>query len=79
MMQEMQEKWVRSLGWEDPVAKKMATQSSILAWESPWTDELGKLQSTGSQRVRHYLGTELSEGNQIQALRNLDSEEWGTV
>ena len=75
----MQETPVLFLGQEDPLEKEMATQSSILAWESPWTDELGKLQSTGSQRVRHYLGTELSEGNQIQALRNLDSEEWGTV
>ena len=49
----MQETWVRSLGWEDPLQKEMATQSSILAWRIPWTEEPGGLQSTGSQRVGH--------------------------
>ena len=49
----MQETGVRSLGWEDPLEKKMATHSSILAWEIPWTEEAGGLQSTGSQRVGH--------------------------
>ena len=49
----MQETWVRSLGWEDPLEKEMATQSSILAWRIPWTEEPGGLQSTGSQRVGH--------------------------
>ena len=49
----MQETWVRSPGHEDPLEKEMATHSSILAWEIPWTEELGRLQSTGSQRVRH--------------------------
>jgi len=39
----MQEKWVRSLGGEDPLEKKMATHSSILAWEIPWTEESGGL------------------------------------
>ena len=43
----MQEIWVRSLGWEDPLEKEMATHSSILAWRIPWTEELGGLQSTG--------------------------------
>ena len=52
-----QEMWVRSLGWEDPLEKKMATHSSILAWEIPWTEEPGGLQSIGSQRVRHDLVT----------------------
>ena len=47
----MQETWVQSLGWEDPLAKGMATHCSTLAWRSPWTVELGGLQSTGSQRV----------------------------
>ena len=47
----MQETWVRSLGWEDPLEKEMATHSSILAWRIPWTEEAGALQSTGSQRV----------------------------
>ena len=49
----MQETWVRSLGWEDPMKKKMATHSSILAWRTPWTKEPDGLQSVGSQRVRH--------------------------
>ena len=50
----MQETWVRSLGWEDPLEKEMATHSSILAWIIPWTEEPGGLQSTGSQRVGLY-------------------------
>ena len=44
---------VQSLGWEDPLEKEMATHSSILAWRIPWTEEPGRLQSTGSQRVGH--------------------------
>ena len=47
----MQETWVQSLGWEDPVEKIMATHSSILAWRIPWTKEPGRIQSMGSQRV----------------------------
>ena len=53
----MQEMRVQSLGGEDPLKKEMATHSSILAWEIPWTEQPGGLQSTGSQRVRHDLGT----------------------
>ena len=49
----MQETQVRSLGWEDPLEKGMATHSSILAWRIPWTEEPGGLQSMGSQRVGH--------------------------
>ena len=49
----MQETWVQSLGWEDPLEKIMATHSSILAWRIPWTEEPGRLQSMGLQRVRH--------------------------
>ena len=45
----MQETWVQSLGQEDLLAKEMATHSSILAWEIPWTEEPGGLQSMGSQ------------------------------
>ena len=45
--------WVLSLGWEDPLEKEMATHSSILAWKIPWAEEPGRLQSMGSQRVRH--------------------------
>ena len=44
---------VRSLGWEDPLEEGMATHSSILAWRIPWTEEPGRLQSIGSQRVDH--------------------------
>ena len=47
------ETWVWSLGWEDPLEEGMATHSSILAWRIPWTEEPGKLQSMGSQRVGH--------------------------
>ena len=49
----MWETWLRSLGWEDPLEKEMATHSSILAWRIPRTEELGGLQSMGSQRVGH--------------------------
>ena len=49
----MQESQVRSLGWEDPLEKAMATHSSTLAWKIPWTEEPGRLQSVGSQRVGH--------------------------
>ena len=49
----VQETWVRSLTWEDPLEKEMATHSSILAWRIPWTEEPGGLQSMGSQRVGH--------------------------
>ena len=44
---------VQSLGWEDPLEKEMATHSSTLACKIPWTEEPGRLQSMGSQRVRH--------------------------
>ena len=49
----MQETWVCSLGQEDPLEKGMATHSSTLAWRVPWTQQLGRLQPVGSQRVRH--------------------------
>ena len=49
----MWETWVWSLDWEDPLEKGMATHSSILAWESPCTEEPGGLQFMGSQRIRH--------------------------
>ena len=52
-MQETPEMWVRSLGWEDPLEKEMATHSSILAWRIRWTGEPGGLQSMGSQIVGH--------------------------
>ena len=46
---------VQPLGWEDNLEKEMVTQSSILAWRIPWTEEPGRLQSTGLQRVGHNL------------------------
>ena len=49
----MRETRVQSLGLEDPLEKEIATHSSILAWRIPWTEEPGRLQSTGSQRVEH--------------------------
>ena len=48
-----QEIWVRSLGWEDPLEEDTTTNSSILAWRIPWTEEPGRLQSMGLQRVGH--------------------------
>ena len=53
----MQETQVQSLGWEDPLEKSMATPSSILAWSIPWTEEPGRLQSVGLQRVKHDWAT----------------------
>ena len=47
----MQETWVRSLGWEDLLEKEMAIHSSAIAWKIPWTEEPGRLQSMGSERV----------------------------
>ena len=49
----MQVTWVQSLSQENPLEKGVATHSSILAWEIPWTEEPGSLQSIGLQRVRH--------------------------
>ena len=49
----VQETWVQFLGWEDLLEKGMATHSSIFAWRIPWTEEPGRLQSMGLQRVRH--------------------------
>ena len=57
----MGETRVQSLGWEDPLEKEMATPSSTLAWKTPWTEEPGRLQSTGLQRVRHDWATSLKK------------------
>ena len=54
----IQETWVQSLGWEDPLEKEMATHPSTLAWRIPWTEEPGRLQSLGSQRVGRDWATE---------------------
>ena len=64
----MQENQIRSLCWEDPLEKGMATHSSTLAWRIPWTEEPSGLQSIGSQRVRH-------DGAITLTLTNLTS--WG--
>ena len=55
----MQETWVPSLGLEDPLEKEMAIHSSTIAWKIPWTEEPGRLQSMGSQRVGHDWATSL--------------------
>ena len=52
-LSKMLETWVQSLGWEDPLEKEMAIHSSTVAWKIPWTEEPGRLQSMGSQRVGH--------------------------
>ena len=49
-MQETEETHIQSLGWEDPLEKEMATHSSVLAWEIPWTEEPGRLQSMELQK-----------------------------
>ena len=49
----MQETWVQSLGWEDPLEKRMVIHSSILAWRITWTEEPGGPQSMGWKRVGH--------------------------
>ena len=56
--QEIQEKWVQSLGGKDPLEEEMATHSSILAWRIPWTEEPGGLQSMGSESdtTEHIIG-----------------------
>ena len=56
----MWETWVQSLGREDPLENEMAIHSSIIAWKIPWTEEPGRLQSMGSQRVGHNWVTSLS-------------------
>ena len=55
----MRETWFRSLGWGDPLEKEMAIYSRTIAWKIPWTEEPGRLQSMGSQRVGHDWATSL--------------------
>ena len=61
----MQGMQVRPLGWEDPLEKGMAIHSSILAWEIPWTEEPGRLQTRGSQRVRRELAIKQQQETHI--------------
>ena len=65
----MQETWIPSLGWEDPLEKEMAAHSSILAWKIPWTEEPGWLLFMGSQRVGHNWATSLSIYLSLSAIR----------
>ena len=62
----MWKSWVRSLGWEDPPEKEMATHSSILAWRIPWTEEPGRLQSMGSQSQTHFQFSPSFQGSLLQ-------------
>ena len=71
----MWETWVRSLGREDPLEKEMATHSSTLAWKIPWAEDLGRLQSMRSQRVRHNWVTSLEPLELLDAVH----EEWKLV
>ena len=50
--------WIQSLGWEDSLKEEMTTHSSIVAWKIPWTEEPGRLQSMGLQKVGHNWATE---------------------
>ena len=59
----MQETWVQPLGQEDPLEKEIVSHSSILAWEIPWTEEPGGLESIGSQRAGHHLVTKQQHKN----------------
>ena len=76
-MQESQETQVQSLGQEDPLEEGMATQSSILAWRIPWTEEPGRLQSTGSHNwsdLAHMLAIILIPRSNFSSLRSLSSK-----
>ena len=64
----MQEKQIRALGWEDPLEKETATHSSILAWEIPWTEEPGGLQSMGLQKNQTWRRHQLKQ-QQVRGLR----------
>ena len=78
----MRETWVRSLGQEDPLEKEMATHSSILAWKIPWTEDPDRLQSMGSQRVRHDWETSLTHSliitynYKIQPVHSKGDQSW---
>ena len=78
---------VQSLGWADTLEKEMATHSSILAWRIPWTEEPGRLESTGSgrleatgsQRVRHDPTDGSPPGSPIHAIFQARVLEWGAI
>ena len=62
-MQETEDMWFQSLGWEDALEKEMATHFSILAWEIPWTEEPGGLQSMGSQKSQTQFSYQTTTNN----------------
>ena len=64
----MQETWVQSFRQEDPLEKGMATHSSSFAWRIPWTEEPSRLQSMGSQRVRHDFPTKQQQNPALEEL-----------
>ena len=70
----MQETWVPSLGWEDPLEKEMATHSSILAWRIPWTEEPGRLQSMRWQRLIFHFSCRMDQRQTVKATHK-DQEE----
>ena len=77
----MQETRVWSLGWEDPLKKRKATHSSILAWRIPWTEEpTGRLQSMGPQRIRRDWATKTFSGkntaHNVESLQSLGGRLW---
>ena len=68
----MQEMWARSLGWEDPLEKEMATHSSIIAWEIPRTEEpagVREPQSMGLPRVRHDSATDYTRESSLLPMK----------
>ena len=75
----MQEMQVRSLGWKDPLEKEMAAHSNILAWEIPWTEEPGRLQSTGLQESRTQLSNQTTarkRNNVFCLLWEMQNSKW---
>ena len=76
----MQETWVRSLGWEDPLETEMAIHSSTIAWKIPWTEEPCRIQSMGSKRVGHDWATSLRlPSTSPSILDMLVSSAWSVV
>ena len=67
----MEETQVPSLGWKHPLEKETATYSSILAWEIPWTEKPGRLQSMGLQRVRYALATKQQQQTHAHTYRRV--------
>ena len=75
----MQEMWARSLGWEDPLEKEMATHSSIIAWETPWTEEptgVREPQSIGLPRVRHNSATDYTRESSLRPTKGNSYPIW---